>query len=91
MESLESDHVAHLMNVIHRGWYPGTAKYKAKTRTCRFFLTKEQFKTIAARVNLKNSAIDAIAEILLKEPHQAASAIGIAVTWSPSAQRRECA
>jgi len=59
MENLKGNHVVDLINDLYFATFAG------KTRG-RFFLTKDQMKTLAGRAALRQSTIDQIAEIALK-------------------------
>jgi len=59
MENLKGDHIADLINDLYYATFAG------KTRG-RFFLTKEQIKTVAGRAALRQSTIDRIATVALE-------------------------
>jgi len=60
MENLKYDHIADLLYDLYYGTYAG------KTRG-RFFLTKDQMKTLSGRASLQKVVIDGIAKVALKK------------------------
>ncbi|ONA10937.1 hypothetical protein [Burkholderia pseudomallei] len=68
MENLKYDHIADLLYDLYYATYAG------KTRG-RFFLTKDQMKTLAGRAALQKATIDGIAKVALKKYGLAMAAV----------------